>query len=59
MNNVLINRFASLKNMFTQHNLTFMKDSYSSMMAYNNSKLFNVITAKVNMLSCKFVCDDL
>ncbi|CAB3223181.1 unnamed protein product [Arctia plantaginis] len=40
-------RFASLKNMFTQHNLTYIKDSYSSMMAYNNSKLFNVITAKV------------
>ncbi|XP_075974265.1 WW domain-containing oxidoreductase [Anticarsia gemmatalis] len=40
-------RFASLKNMFSQQNITPTKDSYSSMMAYNNSKLFNVVTAKV------------
>lgn len=26
------------------------KDQYSAMMAYNNSKLYNVITAKVNFI---------
>lgn len=40
-------RFASLTNMFVQQNITLSKDYYSSMMAYNNSKLFNVITAKM------------
>lgn len=29
------------------------KDQYSSMMAYNNSKLYNVITALVGFLSVK------
>lgn len=40
-------RFANLKNLFIQQNLAMPKDQYSSMMAYNNSKLFNIITAKV------------
>ncbi|KAF9423080.1 hypothetical protein HW555_001384 [Spodoptera exigua] len=40
-------RFASLKNVFNLQNLAFPKESYSSMMAYNNSKLYNVISAKV------------
>ncbi|KAM3963715.1 LOW QUALITY PROTEIN: WW domain-containing oxidoreductase [Aphomia sociella] len=40
-------RYASLKNVFTQQNISMTRDQYSSMMAYNNSKLFKVITAKV------------
>ncbi|XP_028169074.1 WW domain-containing oxidoreductase isoform X2 [Ostrinia furnacalis] len=40
-------RFASLKNAFTQQSLSMSREQYTSMMAYNNSKLFNVITAKV------------
>lgn len=40
-------RFASLKNVFTQQNISMTRDQYSSMMAYNNSKLFNILTAKV------------
>ncbi|XP_063530857.1 WW domain-containing oxidoreductase [Cydia strobilella] len=40
-------RFASLKNLFAQQSLSVSKDQYSAMMAYNNSKLFNVITAKI------------
>ncbi|CAG9785741.1 unnamed protein product [Diatraea saccharalis] len=40
-------RFANLKNVFTQQTLCMSKDQYTSMMAYNNSKLFNVVTAKV------------
>lgn len=40
-------RFASLKNMFAKQNLCMSKDQYSAMMAYNNSKLFNVVTAKI------------
>ncbi|KAJ8721338.1 hypothetical protein PYW07_002113 [Mythimna separata] len=40
-------RFADLKNVFTLQNIAMPKDAYSSMMAYNNSKLYNVITAKV------------
>ncbi|CAH1646503.1 unnamed protein product [Spodoptera littoralis] len=40
-------RFASLKNVFNLQNLAFPRESYSSMMAYNNSKLYNVISAKI------------
>ncbi|CAH2991111.1 unnamed protein product [Chilo suppressalis] len=40
-------RFANLKNVFTQQTLSMSKDQYTSMMAYNNSKLFNVVTAKI------------
>ncbi|KAL0881099.1 hypothetical protein ABMA27_002222 [Loxostege sticticalis] len=40
-------RFANLKNTFTQQSLSMSREQYSSMMAYNNSKLFNVVTAKV------------
>ncbi|XP_013185278.2 WW domain-containing oxidoreductase [Amyelois transitella] len=40
-------RFASLKNMFNQQSISMSKDQYGAMMAYNNSKLFNVTTAKV------------
>ncbi|XP_028030259.1 WW domain-containing oxidoreductase isoform X2 [Bombyx mandarina] len=45
-------RFANLTNIFTNQNLAMTKDQYSAMMAYNNSKLYNVITAK--MLSEKW-----
>ncbi|XP_026732605.1 WW domain-containing oxidoreductase [Trichoplusia ni] len=40
-------RFASLKNVFLLQNLALPRDSYSSMMAYNNSKFYNIVTAKV------------
>ncbi|CAD0199976.1 unnamed protein product [Chrysodeixis includens] len=40
-------RFASLKNVFVYQDITMPKDSYSAMMAYNNSKLYNIMTAKV------------
>lgn len=41
-------RFASLKNAFVQQNLSMKKDDYFAMMAYNNSKLLNITTAKVH-----------
>ncbi|CAG4949163.1 unnamed protein product [Colias eurytheme] len=40
-------RLASLKNVFVNQDLSCPKDWFSSMLAYNNSKLYNVITAKV------------
>ncbi|XP_041988525.1 WW domain-containing oxidoreductase-like [Aricia agestis] len=40
-------RMASLKNVFVKQNLMYSKEQYSSMMSYNNSKLYNVITAKI------------
>ncbi|XP_059055509.1 WW domain-containing oxidoreductase [Achroia grisella] len=40
-------RFASLKNTFTKQTISVTRDQYSSMMAYNNSKLFNILTAKI------------
>ncbi|CAH2076852.1 unnamed protein product, partial [Iphiclides podalirius] len=40
-------RFATLKNVFTLQNIAMTKDTYSSMMAYNNSKLYMVIIAKI------------
>ncbi|KPI92886.1 WW domain-containing oxidoreductase [Papilio xuthus] len=40
-------RFASLQNVFTQQNVAMTRDSYSSMMAYNNSKLYMVMIAKI------------
>ncbi|GBP18402.1 WW domain-containing oxidoreductase [Eumeta japonica] len=42
----IFSRFASLKNVFVDENISMKEDSYSSMMAYNNSKLFNVLSAK-------------
>ncbi|CAH0714584.1 unnamed protein product, partial [Brenthis ino] len=40
-------RMASLKNVFVKQNLAHPKEQYSSMTAYGNSKLYNVITAKI------------
>ncbi|XP_050668741.1 WW domain-containing oxidoreductase isoform X1 [Leptidea sinapis] len=40
-------RMANLKNVFVNQDLACPKDWYSSMTAYNNSKLYNVVTAKV------------
>lgn len=40
-------RFADLKNVFINQDISMSKDQYSSMMAYNNSKLYNVITASI------------
>ncbi|XP_026500149.2 WW domain-containing oxidoreductase [Vanessa tameamea] len=40
-------RMASLKNVFVKQNLAHPKDQYSTLIAYNNSKLYNVITAKI------------
>ncbi|KAG6445734.1 WW domain-containing oxidoreductase [Manduca sexta] len=40
-------RYASLQNRFSMQNLAMTKEEYSSMMSYNNSKLYNVITAKM------------
>lgn len=39
---------ASLKNVFVKQNLAHPKEQYSSMTAYGNSKLYNVMTAKVS-----------
>ncbi|CAH2267563.1 jg11852 [Pararge aegeria aegeria] len=38
-------RTASLKNVFVRQNLAHPRDNYSAMLAYGNSKLYNVITA--------------
>ncbi|CAH2108517.1 unnamed protein product [Euphydryas editha] len=40
-------RMASLKNVFVKQNLAHPKEQYSAMTAYANSKLYNVITAKI------------
>ncbi|XP_032515332.2 WW domain-containing oxidoreductase [Danaus plexippus] len=40
-------RTASLKNVFVKQNLAHPKESYSAMTAYGNSKLYNIITAKM------------
>ncbi|CAK1540685.1 unnamed protein product [Leptosia nina] len=40
-------RMANLKNVFVKQNLSSPKEWFSSMIAYNNSKLYNVITARV------------
>ncbi|XP_038214899.1 WW domain-containing oxidoreductase-like [Zerene cesonia] len=40
-------RMAKLKNVFVNQDLSCPKDWFSSMLAYNNSKLYNVITAKI------------
>ncbi|XP_023940101.1 WW domain-containing oxidoreductase [Bicyclus anynana] len=40
-------RTASLTNVFVKQNLAHPKDNYSAMIAYGNSKLYNVITAMV------------
>ncbi|CAH4029370.1 WW domain-containing oxidoreductase [Pieris brassicae] len=40
-------RMANLKNVFVNQNLSSQKEWFSAMIAYNNSKLYNVITAKV------------
>lgn len=40
-------RMASLKNVFVKQNLAHPKEQYSTMTAYANSKLYNVITAKI------------
>ncbi|CAK1600778.1 unnamed protein product [Parnassius mnemosyne] len=40
-------RFAYLKNVFIQQNIAMTKDTFSSMMAYNNSKLYMIMIAKI------------
>ncbi|XP_068632667.1 WW domain-containing oxidoreductase isoform X2 [Battus philenor] len=40
-------KFAHLKNVFNQQNLAMTRDTFSSMMAYNNSKLYMVIVSKI------------
>lgn len=40
-------RMASLKNVFVKQNLAHPKEQYSAMTAYANSKLYNIITAKI------------
>ncbi|XP_039751508.1 WW domain-containing oxidoreductase [Pararge aegeria] len=40
-------RTASLKNVFVRQNLAHPRDNYSAMLAYGNSKLYNVITAMI------------
>lgn len=40
-------RMASLKNVFVKKNLAHPKEQYSAMTAYANSKLYNIITAKI------------
>ncbi|KAJ2950168.1 hypothetical protein O0L34_g11525 [Tuta absoluta] len=40
-------RFASLKDTFSSQNMAMTEQNYSAMTAYNNSKLYNVTTAKI------------
>ncbi|XP_045447386.1 WW domain-containing oxidoreductase [Melitaea cinxia] len=40
-------RMATLKNVFVKQNLAHPKEQYSAMTAYANSKLYNIITAKI------------
>ncbi|KAI5639899.1 short chain dehydrogenase domain-containing protein [Phthorimaea operculella] len=40
-------RFATLKDTFSSQNMAMTEQNYSAMTAYNNSKLYNVTTAKI------------
>ncbi|XP_049868399.1 WW domain-containing oxidoreductase [Pectinophora gossypiella] len=40
-------RYANLQNVFSSQSISMNRDNYSAMMAYNISKLYNVVTAKV------------